>query len=384
MVALSETALPTTDRWDSELAGIALRFGAGRLGQLGAMVREIGGSRALLVVDPGLREAGHIGQAERSLTEAGIEAVVFDGVVPNPNSAVVGAVAELARPHDVDFIVGMGGGSAMDCAKGANFLLTNGGSMEDYWGYDKASRPLLPSIGVPTTAGTGSDAQSYAVIARAGDGRKMACGAPGAAFRGVILDPSLLLSTPIETVAAAGIDAISHALESHVSRTRTEASGRLSAEAWKLLDANFEACFDPDADQTHCRGRMLIGAHLAGAAIEASMLGAAHATANPLTARHGVTHGDAVGLMLPSVIRHNGGSSERLYLELWPEGYESLAERVETLRRLAGLPNRLREFEVPPSSLPQLAELATHEWTGRHNPRPLSERDFLKLYEAAY
>jgi alcohol dehydrogenase len=379
-----ETALPTGDRWQTELASIDLRFGAGRLAEAGAAAREIGAHGVLLVSDRGLRAAGHVSRAEESLAAAGLDFVTFDNVLQNPDSDLISAAAAFASGRDIDLIVGMGGGSAMDCAKGINFLLTNGGRMEDYWGYGKAERELLPSIGIPTTAGTGSDAQSYAVVSQAGYGRKMACGAPSAAFRVVILDPELVLSKPRETVAAAGIDAVSHALESHVTRTRTSRSAALSAEAWRLLDANFAACFDSTSDQLVCRGHMLVGAHLAGAAIEASMLGAAHASANPLTARFQIVHGIAVGLMLPHVIRFNGDTAAEHYRELNAGGAEVLALRVESLRRTAGLPATLRECGIPRDSLEELAELATHEWTGGFNPRPLEASDFLDIYEAAY
>ncbi len=154
-----------------------------------------------------------------------------------------------------------------------------------------------------------------------------------------------------------------------------------------LLESSFEASLDEHADRGErlkTRGNMLVGAHLAGAAIEASMLGAAHAGANPLTARFNLIHGIAVGLMLPHVVRFNAETAEAHYLELWPAGAEALATRVEELRRLAGLPGSIRECEVPRSSLPELAELATGEWTGDHNPRPLTAEDHLELYEAAY
>ncbi len=383
----TRSALPDGDRWQTEIGGIAVRFGAGRLAELGEAARAFGATRALLVADGALRAARHIDRAEAALTAAGVEYAAFDGVVPNPSSELVRTAADFAAEHHVDLIVGIGGGSAMDCAKGVNFLLTNGGEMEDYWGYGHATRPMLPSIGVPTTAGTGSDAQSYTLITQSVTGRKMACGAPGAAFRTVILDPELTFSVPRESAAAAGIDAISHAVESLVTRTRNDTSSGLAREAWTLLAANFEASLDeredrPDRLRVH--GDMLIGAHLAGAAIEASMLGAAHAGANPLTARHDIIHGVAIGLMLPSVIRFNGEVADAHYREIWPDGPEGLARHIEELRQLAGLPGRLREFDLSLESLPELAELASQEWTGEHNPRPLRKQDYLELYEAAF
>ncbi len=382
-----DTAVPTSDSWQTELGGIALTFGAGRLAELGREARALDAQHVLLVADGGLRQDGHIDRAEASLRAADLEVTLFDDVFPNPTTELAQRATEVARDAGVDLIVGMGGGSAMDCSKAVNFLLTNGGRMEDYWGYDKARTPMLPSIGLPTTAGTGSEAQSYTLITQLESGRKMACGAPGAAFRTVILDPELTLSAPLGAFAAAGIDAVSHALESFVTRTRSEHSSALAAEAWRLLNDSFEAGLATDGDRektVRTRGRMLVGAHLAGAAIEASMLGAAHASANPLTARFGIIHGVAVGLMLPHVIRFNGEAVDAEYRTLTPGGAVELAARTETLRSIAGLPATIRECDIPKTSLPELARLATDEWTGGHNPRPLTEHDFLQLYEAAY
>src|SRR5262245_10976283 len=149
-------------------------YGAGCLVQLGDLARELGAARVLLVTDRGLEEAGHPQRAEQSLRDAGLQVFVFDEVEENPTSRHVDAGAQFARPYGIDLIVSVGGGSAMDCAKGINFLLTNGGQMSDYRGFGKAARPMLPSIGIPTTAGTGSEAQSYALIADDKSHMKMA------------------------------------------------------------------------------------------------------------------------------------------------------------------------------------------------------------------
>ena len=134
-------------------------FEAGALARLGEVVRELGGRRVLLVTDPGLETAGHPQRAEASIRSAGIECFTFDGVKENPTEREVAAGVVFARTHAVDSIVAVGGGSSMDCAKGVNFLLTNGGRMADYKGFGKATKPMLPSVGVPTTSGTGSEAQ---------------------------------------------------------------------------------------------------------------------------------------------------------------------------------------------------------------------------------
>jgi alcohol dehydrogenase len=366
--------------WQAELGGVRLLFGAGSARQLGALTRELGGNRVLIVTDPGVRGAGHVAAAVESLAASGIEASVFDGVDENPTTRHVEQAAAAAREHRADCLVGLGGGSAMDCAKGVNFLVTNGGRMEDYWGTGKASKPMLPSIGLPTTAGTGSEAQSYALICQQGTGAKMACGDKQAMFRRVILDPTLAASVPGAVAGVSGIDAVSHAVESYVSSRRNPVSQMLARQAWSLLESNLPVVLER-GDDVEAWGRMLLGAHLAGAAIEQSMLGAAHACANPLTARFPIPHGAAVGLMLPHVIRFNAVQVAPLYDELCPTGLE---QRVDELRAAAGLPGGLRDYQVPRDCLPELAADAEKQWTAGFNPRPLGRTELQELYEAAH
>ncbi len=379
--------LTPNEPWQQTLAGMTVSFGEGRLSELGPIAASLAAESALLVTDRGLVAAGHAARAEASLSAAGFEVVCFDQVSPNPTTEDVDAGTAVAAEQPIRLIVALGGGSAMDCAKGINFLLTNGGRMEDYWGFGKASQPMLPSIAAPTTAGTGSEAQSYALISQVESFRKMACGDPKACFRAVILDPGLLATVPREVAAAAGMDALSHALESFVTTARTPTSAALSRRAFALLEPAVEQLAgdlpsDPPAARS-ARARAALGSHLAGAAIEASMLGGAHAAANPLTARHGVPHGKAVGLMLPSVIRFNRSTVEELYRQLATGGGEALAGRVEEIRDRIGLPASLGSLGIDAEDIPELAAAACAEWTGRHNPRPLAVSEFEELYAAA-
>ena len=139
-------------------------YGPGSVARLGELTRELGGTRVMLVTDPGLAQAGHPQRAEQLLRDAGLEVFLFDKVRENPTTGDVAVGVEFARRHSADFLVAIGGGSSMDCAKGVNFIHTNGGRMIDYKGHGRASKPMLPSIGIPTTAGTGSEAQSFALI----------------------------------------------------------------------------------------------------------------------------------------------------------------------------------------------------------------------------
>jgi len=312
-----------------------LVFGPGSLARLGELARELGFRRPLLVADPGLVATGHVARARQALESAGLAVETFHAFDSNPDSAMVAAGAVVARASGADSLVGLGGGSSLDCAKGIAFVVTNGGDMSEYRGYAKARTPLLPMIGVPTTAGTGSEAQSYALISDAATHRKMACGDPTAAFRIALLDPELTVSQPASVTAVAGYDALSHAVES-------------------------------------------------------SMLGAAHACANPLTAHHGTTHGIAVGMMLASVTRWNAPVASGGYAELLAaSGHDAgdspahtLAKRLDALAERGGLPRRLAAIGIDEAELPELAAEAAQEWTGTFNPRPFDATAALGLYRS--
>jgi alcohol dehydrogenase len=366
-------------------------FGAGALGRLGALARELGFSRTLLVADAGIAATGHLAATQRVLADAAITAFHFDRFDANPDSNMVEAGRAFAAAAGIDSIVALGGGSSLDCAKGINFVLTNGGTMREYRGFGKAAQPMLPMIGIPTTAGTGSDAQTYALISDADTHEKMACGDPKSAFRLVLLDPELTVSQPRALTAVTGYDALSHAVESFVTTRRTELSDVFARDAWRRLDANFERVLAEPAD-LDARGAMLLGAHEAGMAIEMSMLGATHACANPLTARFGITHGVAIALMLPHVVRWNGAQVGDRYAELLrasgrPVGDrpgDDLASRLEDLARAGGLAARLADAGVARDALPRLATDAAQQWTGTFNPRPFDAAAALDLYERAF
>lgn len=365
-------------------------FGPGALEQLGALAAGLGFRRTLLVTDRGLVEAGHFARAARLLQSAGISVAGFHDFAPNPDTRCIEAGRDAARAAEVDSLVGLGGGSSMDCAKGINFLLTNGGRMQDYAGYGKATKPMLPMIGIPTTTGTGSEAQSYALVSDAETHVKMACGDPKAAFRIAILDPQLAVSQPGSVRAMTGYDAISHAVETFVTTRRNPASEAFSREAWRLLSASFERALAEPAN-LEVQGAMLLGAHYAGAAIEHSMLGATHACANPLTARYGTIHGAAIALLLAHVVRWNGPVAGERYAELAgaangsPQfAAETLARRLEQLAAAGNLKTRLGAAGVPREDLPALAEAAAQQWTGQFNPRPFSAAGALEVYQSAY
>lgn len=283
----------------------------------------------------------------------------------------------------------------MDTAKGCNFLLTNGGEMKDYWGTGKATRPMLPLIAIPTTAGTGSECQSYALIADVKTHQKMACGDSKALPRIALLDPAVTASQPFRVTAATGVDAIAHALESAVTRKRTPLSLMFSREAFRLAFNNLPHVLK-EPENLEARGKMLLGAAFAGTAIENSMLGAAHSAANPLTAHYEIVHGQAVGIMLPPVVRFNceDPASREIYAELavlaglFPDtatfSIQDFCRSMETILDLAQFPRSLKECGVEAEKIPDLAREAAAQWTARFNPRAVAEMDFEELYQTAF
>lgn len=372
-----------------------LVFGPGRLAELGELAAGLGARRAMVVSDPGIVKSGHVERGLAALAQAGLTTMVFDGVVENPTTDNVEQGVAAARDFQPDLLIGLGGGSSMDCAKGINFIYTNGGEMKDYWGVGKATKPMLSMIAVPTTAGTGSETQSFALISDAKTHAKMACGDKKASCKIALLDPELTVTQPTRVTALTGIDAISHALETFVTKKRNLVSLAFSREAWRMLAGNLARVIDHPTD-LDARGAMQLGSCLAGLAIENSMLGATHSLANPLTAAYGIPHGQAIAVMLPHVIRFNGEAVGAWYRDLLgsstddnglppaEEGYEGLAAFLTRLAEKLGLATKLRDLEVERERLPELAADAAKQWTATFNPRPVHQPELLAIYEKAF
>lgn len=365
-------------------------FGPGCISRLGELAKEFRPRCVLVVSDRGIMEAGHDAVALKSLNEAGLSFASFHDFAENPTSDMVDAGVRRAAEVKPDLLVGLGGGSSMDCCKGINFVYSCGGTIHDYHGVGKATCDMLPMIAIPTTAGTGSEAQSFALISDAETHTKMACGDPRAACRVAILDPELTLTQPSRVTALTGIDAISHAIETYVSKRRNPISVTYSRRAFGMLAQGFSQVLR-SPDDLEARSLMQVGAYMAGMAIETSMLGAAHATANPLTARHDITHGQAVGLMLPAVIRMNGAIHADWYAELMREveptirtedAPNRLASMVVDWLREADLATSLDELSIPESVIDTFVEDALKQWTGTFNPVPLDANRTRGLYRS--
>ena len=388
------------DNWFSQSFDVFPRtrivFGPGKLDELGTYAKDCGMTRVLIVSDPGLVKAGHVERALVILRKAGLAAECHTGVHENPTDADVENCVGAAKAMNCDGLIGLGGGSSLDTAKGCNFVLTNGGTMGDYWGYGKAAKPMLPLIAVPTTAGTGSECQSYALIANSTTHQKMACGDPKAAARIALLDPELTLTQPAMVTADTGMDTIGHAVEAAVTRRGHALSRMYAFQSFKLGQANLPKVLENAMDM-EARAAMQLAAALGGLAIETSMLGAAHSAANPLTAHFNVIHGQAVAIMLPHVVAFNAQEegAREIYADLSRHAgladagdppqltVARLIDRLEVLLRGTGFSHQLTDHGVRATDLPKLAEEAAGQWTAQFNPRDILATDFRELYRQA-
>jgi alcohol dehydrogenase class IV len=348
---------------------------------------------ALFVTDARVRSLGLLDTALGSLDHYGIEPVIFDAVEEDPSLETLLAATEAGR--ECGAVVGVGGGSPMDVAKLAAYLIATGEDVDSLWGVGKATGERLPLILVPTTAGTGSEATGVSVIT-VGGGEKRGVNSPALIADHAILDPALTLSMPRATTAATGIDAMVHAIAAFTSaRLKNPLSDMLAQKALRLLAADLlHVCDHPD--DVEARGRMLIGANLAGIAFSNAPVAGVHALAYPLGGHFHVPHGLANSLMLPHVLGHNMPAAMPLYADLGPlldPGLEPLGQQgrargfVEALGRLAreaGVPTRLSEVGIGPHHLDLLAaEAMKQERLLVNNPCPIDEADARRLYEAA-
>ena len=370
-------------------------FGDGAFARLGELARELSFTRALLVADRGIVATGQVERAAALLDAEGVRPFTFHDFDANPDSRMVDAGRAVAASCVLDSIVAVGGGSSLDCAKGINFVLTNGGTMRDYRGFGKATRPMLPSIGVPTTAGTGSEAQSYALISDSETHAKMACGDPKAAFRVAILDPALTVTQPREVTAMAGYDAISHAVESYVTTRRSDASDLFARDAWRLLEWELRARAR-GAGRSARAGRDAVGRsrgrhrhravdarrdpRVREPADGALRHDARHRDCRDAAARGSLERGtrrrSLRGTARNAALQRHDRGAERL--DAGAAG-EQLASRLEELRHDGRLPASLRDIGVARDDFAALAADAATQWTGTCNPRPFDAASALEL-----
>lgn len=350
----------------------------------------------LLVTDQGVRGLGLADPFCAALDDSGRPVTIFDRVEADPSKDTLLAAVSTGRAAEARSVVGLGGGSPMDVAKLAAYLLGSGDQLDDIWGVDVAGGERLPLVLVPTTAGTGSEATPISVITCEG-GVKMAVNARPLTADWALLDPHLTIGLPANVTAATGIDAIVHATEAYTSaRLKNPLSDALAREALALLSANLlTACREPR--NLEARSAMLLGAHLAGVAFSNAPVGGVHALAYPLGGLFHLPHGLTNALMLRPVLEHNAEAARELYAELAPildpslEGLGSqgrakgFIDRVCALAADTGVSLRLRDHGIGEADIPVLAREAMKQTRLLvNNPCAIEEADARRLYEAAW
>ncbi|HEU5298775.1 MAG TPA: iron-containing alcohol dehydrogenase [bacterium] len=369
-------------------------FGPGVIAKLPELVVGLGG-RAIVVSDPGIAKAGILDRVLAALEQAGVTAEPYPSVEPNPSIETVEAAHDLFRRTRSAFVLGVGGGSAMDVAKVVSVLAAHGGGVRDYEGMGKVPAPGVPCVAVPTTAGTGSEVTIFSVITDRQRKFKLTVGSPHTVPQVALCDPELTLSMPPALTAATGMDALTHAIESYVNTVHNPIASALALEAIRLIGRSLRTAYS-SARNLRARTEMLLASTMAAMAFARTRLGNVHAMSHPLGAHFDVPHGVANAVLLPSVMAWNMIACYDTYPQIalaLGEPVAGLAPReaaeaaVEAVRRLARdvqIPERLRDVGVTREGIPAMTDDAMKSGNVLVNPRATTAADIAALFEAAY
>jgi len=369
-------------------------FGPGALAKLPELIAGLGG-RAVVVSDPGIAKAGILDRVLGLLDGAGVTAEPYPHVEPNPSVETVHAAADLFRRARAGFVIGVGGGSAMDVAKVVSALIAHGGTVHDYEGIGKIPGPGVPCVAIPTTAGTGSEVTIFSVITDRTRKFKMTIGSIHTVPQVALCDPALTASMPQPLTAATGMDALTHAIESYTNTVHHPIASTLALEAMRLIGRSLRTAFSSGGN-LQARTEMLLASTMAAMAFTRTRLGNVHAMSHPLGAHFDVPHGVANAVLLPTVMAWNMVACYDTYPQVAAalgERVEGLSAReaseaaVEAVRRLARdvqIPERLRDLGVTREAIPRMTEDAMKSGNVLVNPRTTTAADITALFEAAY
>lgn len=371
-------------------------FGPGRSNELAQLANKLG-SHVLVVTDPGLVKAGLVAPVVASLENNGLVVTLFDEVVADPPEALVLQATEAARRAQATGIIGLGGGSSLDVAKLVSVLSNDTVDIAEIYGIGNIRGGRLPLVLIPTTAGTGSEVTPISIITT-GAHEKKGVVSPVLLPDVAVLDPELTLGLPPAVTAATGVDAMVHAIEAYASANANNnpLSRGMALQALELLFGNIREAVHQGSNRD-ARSAMLLGSLLAGQAFANSPVAAVHALAYPLGGHFGVSHGLSNALMLPHVLRFNIETHPAIYAELATKvlpGIDHLTateqaahfiQYLEQLMRDVRLQTQLRELSIPREACRLLAEDAMKQTRLLvNNPRPVTQDDALRIYEAAW
>jgi len=370
-------------------------FGNGVVSQVGAEVQRLGGRKAFIITDPGVAKSGLTAGVEAALKKQKIEYGLFARVEPEPPAHLVDECAREVREDGYDILIGVGGGSSLDVAKGASIVATNGGGVLDYVGREVVPRAGVPKVLIPTTAGTGSEVTWVFVVTDEKDNDKKVVFSYYNLANVAIVDPLLTLSMPPKVTADTGMDALTHAVETYVSRTSTPFGDVLALEAIRLIGENLPiAC--AKANNVEARYNMSLGATVAGLAFGSGGVGAVHALAYVLDTEYHLSHGRTNAIMLPYVVDYNKTGALEKYAHIARaigentdgltdyQAVELLVLRLHQLLEDVGIPSTLGAYGITEADLPKLVTGGMKQSRlFSVNPRDLTEADVEGIYRSA-
>lgn len=353
-------------------------FGENSVKDIGLEVDNLGGSKALIVTDQGVTQAGLVDRVVEALGRRYVG--TFDDCVQDSGFKLVNDAAEFARTKGTDILISVGGGSVIDTAKGISVLLREGGQLQDYAGVQMLNRPQTPHLVIPTTAGTGSEVTWAAVIKNEERNAKETLLDYYLIPNIAILDPTMIAGLPPQITAGTGMDALTHAIEGIHAMQRQPIADAMALHAIRLISEYLPRCVE-NGDDLFARGQQMIAATMAGIAFGNAQVGLAHAIAHSIGALFGVPHGLANGIVLPHVMLFNLEDCAGRYaliaraMDLDVRGLDDLeagrkaAEAVWQLTKTIGLTQKLRDTGVPEEGLAEAAELSMSDASIIYNPR---------------
>jgi alcohol dehydrogenase class IV len=359
-----------------------IKWGRGLASKTGELIRPFSPTKVLIVTDPGVRAAGLIAVIEESFEDEKIPYTVFDQVEPNPSSDVIHRGYDLLKENDCNIVVSIGGGSSIDTAKGIAALATNSGRILDYEGVGKLRERPLPHIAIPTTAGTGSEATQSTVVTTP-DHFKAAVLSPYLYPSMAILDPLLTLSLPPHITASTGMDALTHAIESYISKQATPITQALALRAVHLIHQHLSTCYFV-GDDVESREQMLIASLLAGMAFSQSRLGNVHAISHTFGGVFNIAHGIANATLLPFVLKFNIPACEDKIADISRVLGKDTLEWVQSMNQKMSIPDNIKDLGVTLDVLPKLVTDAMRSGNVLVNPRKTTAVDIQQIIEDAY
>ena len=370
-------------------------FGCGSYSGLAAQIREMRAKKPFIAMDGNLAKLGMRDKIMEMFDKEGMKAVLYDRVLPEPPLEQADEGAKMALKGKCDIVIGIGGGSAMDVAKAIAVTAAHNAEAKDFLGLNKVPGPGLPTIMVPTTAGTGSEVTFTAVFVRKDLRKKEGMNSVFMYPDLALLDPELTLSLPPQPTAASGMDALCHAIESYTSVIASPASEMFSLEAIRLISENLRTCVHNGSD-LEAREAQMLGSLYAGIGLANAGVGAAHSLSYPLGGKYGISHGIANTLMLPRIMEFNlPGALEKFAIvaEMMGEDTEGLSvrdaamlavEAVDVLIEDCDIATSLEELGIPEEDFPEMAKVAmTVARPLENNPRKVTLEDAIAIYRTA-